>query len=148
MSDTIAVDELVRQSLNELLSALTRLGDEVASARSHDWDERRHDVDAASRAVLTVSAALASALVDLMPQFDLQYDDLDEVFRAIAARLADPAFTHASEEVETLFQQLRRLSYDAKLPSGSDFPDIEDTNTSVERAVQSLMDMRVRHESV
>lgn len=124
----------VHEALDELQQALRQLGSELSLARDPWWDNRG-DFEGAAREALQVSAALAQALVDWLAPMDLTYGDLDQVLRAIAARV--PALSEHAEHAAKVFEFLRMVSY-ASRPDPHRAPDAEVFSGLLEDLVDTL----------
>lgn len=138
MDFSINVAERVRTTADEVLGSLSLLSEELSAADNNPSREEYPDVTGVARQILTESVALAVALVDFLPELELEYADLDVVLSSIAQHLPK---LEASDEVAELFPELfsalREISYDA--PRLDSFPDVEDCNASLDTFVTSLL---------
>lgn len=128
----------VQETHREVESALSSLADELSTARDASWDDHP-DLEGAGSRVLTVSTALAAALVDQLAGLELEYTDLDGVIDSIVrlARLSEEA-AKGSALLGELYAALRELSYDS--PNLEAFPDVEDCNTALDSIVGEIRD--------
>ena len=138
MTELMSITVRVRATFDEILRALSYLADELSVANSPRWDETP-DVAGAARQVLTVSVAFAMALVDLLPDLELEYTDLDVVLGSIARSRPDLESSNEIGELFTkLFRALREISYDA--PRLDSFPDVEGCSSRLETFITELLD--------
>jgi len=129
--------ERVRETHGEMQSALSLLADELCTARDPSWDDQG-DPEGAGRGALTVSTALVAALVDLLAELELEYEELDGLLESVAQ--LNPQFRSARPVADLfagLFAALREISYDTLNLDA--FPDIEDCNAALEAFVEEVL---------